>query len=88
MHGSGEAALREWGEVVSGGNVASLLNAMLSADVSALLDKVDGPPESERALSRERTEQIIHAALWAHGVRGGSFASCFAFEALQEAVKP
>jgi hypothetical protein len=66
----------------------SLANVVAADAVAALLKKPSeyNIPDYERALCRADAEAIIHAALWAYGVRSGSFASAYAFENLYNAL--
>jgi hypothetical protein len=70
--------------------MASLLNVLMADRVKALLEAPDlaGFADEERSMSKETATLIIHAVLWAYGARGGSFASCYAYDGLAEALKP
>jgi len=62
---------------------------MLADDVEKLLDNEllqDGTPDGERAFSRAKCLEIIHATLWAHGARSGSTASAYAIHSLFDAL--
>lgn len=66
----------------------SLLNSMLAERVNAILDEAGQHygPEQERAMSRDKASQVIHAALWAHSSRidgtAGAYAHLNLFHAL------
>ena len=71
--------------------VWSLLNSVIADDVTALIDKANVGNESRqdmehRALSREQTQSIIHAALWANASRASDTAACYALDALRSAI--
>lgn len=69
---------------------ASLLNAMMAHDIEKLLtdEHISTYADDERALRKETASAIIHAVLWAYSSRSGSFASCYAFEAMTDALMP
>lgn len=66
----------------------SLLNGIIADKVNALLDEQKDayPPEVKRFLTREQTEAIIHAAIWAHASREDSTAACYAMTNLYDAL--
>ena len=62
----------------------SLFNEELEPAVNALLDSVSREAEDDfkPAMSREKCEGVIHAALWAYVSRAGSTASGYALSNL------
>jgi hypothetical protein len=67
----------------------SALNHMLADDVGKLLDRPEFGQEAdgERFFSREKTEAVIHAALWADRSRQGGTAGAYAFVNLMAALE-
>jgi hypothetical protein len=71
-------------------SATSLLHAVLAEDVGKLLQHPtlrEDSSDLERAMSKEKAAEIILAVLWAYSSRAGSFASCYAFDALEAAMK-
>jgi hypothetical protein len=70
-------------------SATSLLNLVLAEDVDKLLQHPtlrEDSADLERAMSKDKAAEIIHAVLWAYSSRAGSFASAYAFDALFEAI--
>lgn len=66
----------------------SLKNYESATKVEELLDEDHDryPPDVERGLSRETALAVIHAAIWAYGVRADSFAAGYALRNLDLAL--
>jgi hypothetical protein len=67
----------------------SLLNVLIDEKVLALLDDGllrDDLKDDERGFSRAEVAAVIHAALWMHSARSGSFACAYAMDALFQAI--
>lgn len=70
-------------------SATSLLNLVIDEDVQNLLDHPtirEDSADLERAISKERAAEIIHAVLWAYSSRAGSFASAYALTAMFDAI--
>ncbi len=67
----------------------SLLNVTMAEKVEALLTDPairEDAPDLVRAMDKGTALSVIHAVLWAYSSRSGSFASCYAYDALYNAL--